>query len=215
MMASTAAMPSGVTTRCVWPGPSQSVTELMPFMNFSVHPHTCCSDRHVSPYWTVIGRWISMGFTPSLCTLFFFGVCSKRGGRLYTATTPSCCIPAPYCHLSSTLQTMSNTVTNLQENRVGFRIFIALFKVFIWTSLVFKRSFLQNSADTQAILNEIARRFLQSLHKESITIPQLRQKHPHSKLVSIQNCGNFWAHFALCIPQMKVEVNWTVFCTQK
>ena len=27
-----------------------SVTELMPFMNFLVHSYTCCSDRHASPY---------------------------------------------------------------------------------------------------------------------------------------------------------------------
>jgi hypothetical protein len=49
-----------------WPGRSESVTELMPFMNFLVHLHTCCSDRHASPYWTFIHRWISMSFTPSL-----------------------------------------------------------------------------------------------------------------------------------------------------
>ena len=44
----------------------ESVTELMPFMNFVVHSYTCCSDRHASQYWTFIRRWISMGFTPSL-----------------------------------------------------------------------------------------------------------------------------------------------------
>jgi hypothetical protein len=49
-----------------WPGRSESVTELMPFMNFLVHLYTCCSDRHASPYWTFIRRWISMGFNPSL-----------------------------------------------------------------------------------------------------------------------------------------------------
>ena len=38
----------------------------MPFMNFLVHSYTCCSDRHASPYWTFIRRWISMGFTPSV-----------------------------------------------------------------------------------------------------------------------------------------------------
>ena len=65
-MASTAAMTSGVTTGCAWPGLRESVTDLMPFMNFLVHSYTCCSDRHASPCWTVILRWISMGFTPSL-----------------------------------------------------------------------------------------------------------------------------------------------------
>ena len=44
----------------------ESVTELMPFMNFLVHSYTCCSDRHASPYWTFILRLISMSFTPSL-----------------------------------------------------------------------------------------------------------------------------------------------------
>ena len=58
-------------------GRGQSVTELMPSMNFPVHPYTCCSDKHTSPYWTFIRRWISMGFAPSLLketdnrTLFF------------------------------------------------------------------------------------------------------------------------------------------------
>jgi len=59
-MAPTAAMPSGVTTGCAWPGRGESVTELMPFMNFLVHSYTCCSDRHASPHWTFIRRWISM-----------------------------------------------------------------------------------------------------------------------------------------------------------
>ena len=52
--------------QCAWPGLGESVTELMPFMNFIVYSYTCCSDRHASPYWTFIRRWISMGFTPSL-----------------------------------------------------------------------------------------------------------------------------------------------------
>ena len=83
-MPSTAALPSGVTTGCAWPGRGQSVTELMAFMNCLVHRYTCCSDRHASLYWTFIGRWTSMCFTPSLLkrkdnrTLFFFGACSKE-----------------------------------------------------------------------------------------------------------------------------------------
>ena len=32
------------------PGRGQSVTELIPFMNFLVHSYTCYSDRHASPY---------------------------------------------------------------------------------------------------------------------------------------------------------------------
>ena len=51
---------------CAWPGRGESVTEVVPFMNFLVHSYTCCSDRHASPYWTFICQWISMGFIPSL-----------------------------------------------------------------------------------------------------------------------------------------------------
>jgi hypothetical protein len=65
-MAPTAAMGSDVTTRSAWPCLGESVTELVPFMNFLVHSYTCCSDRHASPYWNLIRRWISMGFTLSL-----------------------------------------------------------------------------------------------------------------------------------------------------
>jgi len=120
-------MPSGVTTRCAWPGRGQSVTELMPFINFPVHSYTCCSDRHASPYWTFIRRWISMGFTP-VSPLFFFDACCKRGRHIYITTAPSCCIPASYCHLSATLQTISITVVNLQDNRAVIRNFIALLR---------------------------------------------------------------------------------------
>ena len=59
---------------------------------------------------------------------FFFGVCCKRGRHFYTTTAPSCCIPASYCHLSATLQTMSIIVVNLQDSRAVFRIFIAILR---------------------------------------------------------------------------------------
>jgi len=133
-MASTAAVASGVTTRCAWHGRGESVTELTLFRNFLLHSYTCCSDRHASPYWTSICRWILMGFTLSLRkktndkTLFLFGACCKWGRHLYTIAAPSCCIPPSYCHLSATLQTMSSTVANLQDNRVVFRIFIKLLR---------------------------------------------------------------------------------------
>jgi hypothetical protein len=38
------------------------------------------------------------------------------------------CIPASYCHLSVTFQTMSSIVVNLQDNRAVFQIFIALLR---------------------------------------------------------------------------------------
>ena len=46
----------------------------------------------------------------------------------YTTTAPSCCIPASYCHLSATVQTISITFVNLQDNRAMFRIFMALLR---------------------------------------------------------------------------------------
>jgi len=58
--------------------------------------------------------------------MLFFGACCKWGLHLYTTTAPSCCIPASYCHLSATLQTMSIIVVNLQDNRAVFQIFVAL-----------------------------------------------------------------------------------------
>ena len=129
-MASTAVMASGVTTRCVWPGRGESVTELMPIVNFLVHSYTCCSDRHAS----ILNSHSSMNFDGFHSftikkddkALFFFGACYKRGRHLYTTTGPSCCIPASYCHLSATLQTMSIIVVNLQDNQAVFRIFISL-----------------------------------------------------------------------------------------
>jgi len=77
MMASTAAMASGVTTQCTWPGRGESVTELMLFMNFLVRSYTCCSDRHASPYWTFIHPWILMGFTLSLLKKWMTERCSS------------------------------------------------------------------------------------------------------------------------------------------
>jgi len=48
--------------------------------------------------------------------LFFVGVCCKRGRHLYTTTAPSYCIPASSYHMLATLQAMSITVVNLQDN---------------------------------------------------------------------------------------------------
>jgi hypothetical protein len=133
-MASTFAVASGVTTRCAWLGREESLTELMPLMIFLVHWYTCCSDGHASPCWTFIRRWLSMVLTPSLLKktddrkVFFFAACCKRCHHLYTTAAPSCCIPASYCHLSATLQTMNITVFNLQDSRAVFQIFITLLR---------------------------------------------------------------------------------------
>ena len=95
--------------------------------------YTCCSDRHASSYWTFIRRWISIGFTTSLLKKRMTDAvllwCMLQAGppslHYYCAVV---LIPASYCHLSATLQTMSITVVNLQDNRATFRIFIALLR---------------------------------------------------------------------------------------
>jgi len=132
-MASTPAMASDVTTRCAWPGQGESVTKLMPFMNFLVHSYSCCSDRHGSPYWTSFVdefRWVSpLHYLKNGWQNAVLLWCMLQAGRhLYTTTAPSYCIPASYYHLSVTLQPMSNIVVNLQDNRAVFLIFIALLR---------------------------------------------------------------------------------------
>jgi hypothetical protein len=130
-MASTAAMASSVSTQCAWPGRGETVRDLTPFRNILVHSHACCSDRHVSPYWSFIHRWISMGFNPSLLKKRMTESCSSlvhisRGlpNLHYCCAVVLCsCIVLP---MSAPLQTMSNTVANLQDNRNVFWIFIAL-----------------------------------------------------------------------------------------
>jgi hypothetical protein len=126
-------------------GRGESVTEVVPFMNFLVHSHTCCSDRHASSYWTFNFRQFRLVSPLHYLktddrTLFFVGACCKRGRHIYTTTASSCFIPASYYHMSVTLHTMSITVVNLQDNRAVFQIFIALFKVSIWLSLVLKQT---------------------------------------------------------------------------
>jgi len=115
------------------PGRGQSVTELMTFMNFLVHSHTYCSDRHASPHWTFIYRWISMGFTPLLlkkpmtdAVLLWCMLQARPPSLHYYCTVMLHC--ASSCHLSATLQTMSIIVLNLQDNRDVFRIFIVLLR---------------------------------------------------------------------------------------
>ena len=113
------------------PGRGESVTELMPFMDFLVHSYTCCSDRHASPYWTVIRRWISMGFTPSLLW------CILQAGppslHYYCAVVlHSCIVLQPVGHSSNheyhccQLIRKSSCVSNFHRT----------FKVFIWLCLV-------------------------------------------------------------------------------
>ena len=140
-MVSTAAMTSDVTTGCAWPGRGETVTDLMPFMNFLVHSYTCCSDRHASPYWTFIRRWISMGCTSSNLKKRMTEHCSslvhvasgvaiftlllrRRVAFLHRAAT---CRPLfkPWVSFGQLIR-QSSCVSN----------FYRTFKVFIWLSLV-------------------------------------------------------------------------------
>jgi hypothetical protein len=124
---------SGVTTRCAWPGRGQSVTELMPFMNFLVHSYTCCSYRHVSPYWTFILQWISMCFNPSSrCSSLVHLQVGPSFLHYYCAVVLHSCIVLPPVGHSSNheyhccqLTRQSSCVSN----------FYRTFKVFIWLSL--------------------------------------------------------------------------------
>jgi hypothetical protein len=102
-MASPAADASEVTTRCAWPGQGEPFIELMPLMNFLVHSYTCCSDRHASPYWTFIRRWISMGFTYSLRCFSLVHVASGAPTLHYYCVVVLyfCIILPPFGHSSN------------------------------------------------------------------------------------------------------------------
>jgi hypothetical protein len=119
----------------------ESITELMPRMNFLVHSYTCCSDRHASPYWTFIRRWISTGITPSLLKKRMTDPCSSlvhvASGppslRYYCAIVLCSCVVLPPAGHSSNheyhccqLTRQSSCVSN----------FYRTFKIFIWLSLL-------------------------------------------------------------------------------
>jgi hypothetical protein len=115
-----------ISDSCNRPGRGESATELTPFRNFLVHSYTCCSDKHASPYCTSILRWISMGLTASLPKKWMTECCSslvhvESGATIFTLLLHHC-----VTFLHCTLQTTSNTVANLQENRAVFRFFVAL-----------------------------------------------------------------------------------------
>ena len=131
-MASTAAMPSGVTTGCAWPG-WESVSELMPFMNFLFHSYTCCSDRHASPYWTFIRdgfrfvsplHYLNNGWQNAVLLW-----CMLQAGppslHYYCAVVLHSCIVLPPVGHSSKHE---YRCCQLTDNRTVFRIFIALLR---------------------------------------------------------------------------------------
>ena len=118
-MASNAAMSSVVTLWCA---------EVVCYTTDVFHSNNCCSDKHASSCWTFSRQWISIRFITSLLKkmndrmLSIFGACCKLGRHPYITTAPSCCFLTKYCHLTTTLQSMSITDVNLQDKRAVFRI---------------------------------------------------------------------------------------------
>ena len=114
----------------------------MPFVNFLVHSYTCCSDRHASPYWTFIRRWISMGFAPSLLnkrlTDSVLLWCMLQAGppslHYYCAVVLRSCIVLPPVSHSSNDEYHCCQLTKQSSIVLNF---YRTFKVFIWLSLVY------------------------------------------------------------------------------
>ena len=46
--------------------------------------------------------------------------CMFQAGSPFYTTAPSCCVPASHCHLSATLQNMSNTVESYKTMEMWF-----------------------------------------------------------------------------------------------
>ena len=142
-MASTAAMACGVNTRCAWPVQGQSVTEVMPFINFLVHLYTCGSDRHASPYWTFIHRWSLMCFTPSVLKKRMTECCSSlvhvaNGAAIFTLLLRC---PVALLHRTAICRPLFKLWVSLLSTYKTIELFsnfYRTFKVFIWLSLVFK-----------------------------------------------------------------------------
>ena len=124
----------------------ESLTELMPFMNFPVYSYSCCSDRHASPYWTFIDEfwWVSpLHYLKNGWKNAVLLWCMMQAGppslHYYcTVMSHSCIILPPVGHFSNheyhccQLTRQSSRVSN----------FYRTFKVFIWLSLVIMKFFL-------------------------------------------------------------------------
>jgi len=123
------------------PGRGESVTELMPFMNFLVPSYTFCSDRHASPYWPFIRWWILMGFTSSLLKklmtdavlLWFMLQAGPPFLHYYCAVVLHSCIVLPPVGHSSNHEYHCCQLTR-QSSRVSN--FYRTLKLFIWLSLI-------------------------------------------------------------------------------
>ena len=108
----------------------------------TVHSYICCSDRHASPYWTFIRRWISMGITPSLLkktdhrTLFFFGHVAS-GAAIFTLLLRR---RVAFLHRTATCRPLYKPSVSLlstyRQSSCGLNCY-RTFRAFIWPSLVF------------------------------------------------------------------------------
>jgi len=140
-MAPTAAMASGIITRCAWPGRGESVTELTPFRNFLLNSYICHSDRHASLYWTSIHRWILTGFTPSPRKKRMTEGCSSfvhvaSGATIFTLFLRHHVV---FFHCTANFWPLFKPwVSLLPTYRTIKRCFefLSHFKVFIWLTLV-------------------------------------------------------------------------------
>jgi hypothetical protein len=98
------------------------------------YSYTCCSDRHASPYWTLIPR-ISMGFTPS--------VLKKQ--EMHVATWAAIFTPLLRCHVAFLHRTATcqplfkprvSLLSTYKTIELCFKFLLHFFMFFIWLSLI-------------------------------------------------------------------------------
>jgi len=112
-----------------------------PFLSFSVHSYTCVRLIHMSPYWILIRRWISVGFAPSLnknlttlrCSCLVH--CCKGTVICWTfSQVPMRAAGVPMPSIGSSRSPSSHTLHTMIS--VLHAIFNTTFPVFHWTVLV-------------------------------------------------------------------------------
>jgi len=199
-------MASDVTTRCAWPGRGESVTELMPFMNFLVHSYSCCSDRHASPYWIFIRRWISMGFTPSLlkkrmterCSSLVHVTSGPPSLHCYCAVVLYSCIVLPPVSHSSIHEKHCCQLTR-QSSCVSN--FYRTFKVFIWISLVlswYQHVMCSVSLTTSGLSTESIRIWLARFHSWQPLTNQILEASPLNCPSHLKKVRLIWCYLDMC-----------------
>ena len=130
--ASTTAMSSGVTTGCAWPGRGESVTELMPFINFLVLVNHHTELSFVYEFWWVSPLNYKKRMTERCSSLMHFARGPPHLHYYCAVALHSCIVLPPVDHSSNRkyhccqLTRQSSCISN----------FYRAFKVFIWLSLV-------------------------------------------------------------------------------